>query len=369
VDAMTPLRRRVLIVDDEPAVTLVLAEHLRKVDVDLVVDTANSGPDAVIQISQEPVDLLVTDLRMPGMDGLQLMAWVQQNHPRTRTILMTAYGDEQVESAAHRLGACSYLEKPFKARDLVEAVRTALAEPEAPGRGMLRLTESQFEEITRILTGLQLEVGAQRVLLGDITGQLVALVGDSGGFELPPLISLIAGSYATTAAMNRYLQETDVLTLNFHEGQNCDIYSANVNEELFVVLILDKPPQRSRIGAVWLFTRRALRQLRHLVKDAHRAPAGKALDADFGALVSEQLDALLTTSDPTPAASESRTSAALRRAAGPTPTTTPSAADRPQTARPPTTTPTDLAAESAPTYTLEQAQEMGLLSPTWPEEV
>ena len=95
---------------------------------------------------------------------------------------------------------------------MAEALK-ALAEPETPGRDILVLSDDQFDAMAQCLSNLQFEVGAQCILLADVAGQLVAHIGETGGLDLPALVSLIGGGFATSFAMARYLGEGQALTL------------------------------------------------------------------------------------------------------------------------------------------------------------
>jgi DNA-binding response OmpR family regulator len=118
--------RHILVVDDEPMVALFMARALKLANRNYCVSIAHSGEEALETFQRTPVDLLVTDLVMPGIDGLELIRQAQVVSPRTRAILITAYGDEQIKAEARRLGVCRYLIKPFYIEELVQAVQEAL---------------------------------------------------------------------------------------------------------------------------------------------------------------------------------------------------------------------------------------------------
>ncbi len=118
----------ILIVDDEPAVRLSLAELLG--DAGHAVRVAEHGPQALALLEAEPADLVLSDLSMPAIDGLQLLAEVRERHPATLFVLMTAYGDERTAVKALKLGAWDYLPKPFdndEVRALAARAREVLA--------------------------------------------------------------------------------------------------------------------------------------------------------------------------------------------------------------------------------------------------
>jgi CheY-like chemotaxis protein len=294
--------RHILIVDDEESVAFFLRASLKELGRGYRIEIANSGEQALQLLSRHSFDLVITDLRMPGMDGLELLSQVRKLHPRTRLVLMTAYGSPKVEMTAYQLGACRYINKPFSIDQFITTVTEALAQAKSSGRKILMLSDQEFDEIARCLSDLRFEVGAQCILLADVTGQMVAHVGDTGGLDLPPLVSLIGGSFATSFAMSHYLGESRALTLNYHEGEQYDVYSSNVNEDLFVVLIYDRHRQKSRVGMVWLYTRRVLTRLQGLVSGARRVGNAEILDGDFGSLLSDSLDQLMVPEGGSPAA-------------------------------------------------------------------
>lgn len=373
--------KRILIVDDEESVAFFLSENLSGLEAGYEVETALSGPEALARMAPRPFDLLITDLRMPGMDGLGLIKRVRALHPDTRLILMTAFGDPQVEATAYRLGACRYITKPFSVDALMAAVRTALAAPEAPGRDILVLSDERFEDIARCLADLRFEVAAQCILLAGVSSQLIANVGEVEHVDLPGLVSLIGGGFATSQALSRQLGENRALTLNYHEGEHYDLYSSNVNAELFVVLLFDKRIQHSKIGMVWLYTRRALDRLHGLVA-SEKMSASQVFDADFGAQLSDSLDQLWapSTPQPTTSAQPAPTPARAARPAIEAPVAQDPARAAPASARPPATPDTGGAPASAPrpatppeaeqkgeseTFDLQQALNLGLLDPYW----
>jgi DNA-binding NtrC family response regulator len=104
--------QHILLVDDEPNLAYSLREVLTHSSQNYRVSVAHFGAEALSILGGQPVDLLVTDLRMPGISGLELIQQVQEIDPHTRTILITAFGSPEIEDRARELGAF-YLPKPF----------------------------------------------------------------------------------------------------------------------------------------------------------------------------------------------------------------------------------------------------------------
>lgn len=115
---------RVLIVDDEP-VSLSLLRNMLAMSVD-VVHEASSGEDALAILGHEQVDILITDLMMPGMDGLELMRRARSLLPDLQVIIVTASESRANVLTAMRLGAVSYLNKPIRTEELSIAVHQGM---------------------------------------------------------------------------------------------------------------------------------------------------------------------------------------------------------------------------------------------------
>jgi len=119
--------RRILVVDDEEDLTWSIAKSLEKHDKTFEVICVNNGDRALAYLSASHVDLVITDVRMPGRDGWALLRDIERDYPRTRVIIMTAHGSEELRSQAARHEApLYYLEKPFELQDLRKLICAAL---------------------------------------------------------------------------------------------------------------------------------------------------------------------------------------------------------------------------------------------------
>lgn len=122
------------------------------------VASAASGEEALRRLAEGMPDLLLTDLKMQGMDGLQLMAEAKRLHPELEVVVMTAHGTVRTAVAAMRDGATDYLEKPFDKEELLHVVRRALE------HGGLRRENRQLRELV-----------THSVSLGNIIGEAPAM--------------------------------------------------------------------------------------------------------------------------------------------------------------------------------------------------
>jgi predicted regulator of Ras-like GTPase activity (Roadblock/LC7/MglB family) len=124
--------------------------------------------------------------------------------------------------------------------------------------------EAQVGGLSNRLEGLRREIGAQCVLVSTADATLVAQAGAPTGLDLEQLLQLTASHFSTSLALAQYLGGTHIGNLTYYEGASHDVYMANVEEDLYLVMVFDRRVQASRIGIVWLYARRAIEGLRRL---------------------------------------------------------------------------------------------------------
>jgi len=114
----------ILVVDDEKDTCLLLSQVLEKEGYD--VDTASSGKEALSILKKKKINLVITDLKMPEMDGLTFLREARKLKSKAKFIMMTAYGEIETYLDAINLGAFDYLNKPMEISDVRIAVKKAL---------------------------------------------------------------------------------------------------------------------------------------------------------------------------------------------------------------------------------------------------
>ena len=150
----------ILVVDDEPSLRTVLAANLRREGYQPV--QASDGEQAIELLKTEPVQVVVTDLRMPGIDGMALLGHVSEKYPRVPVIMITAHGTVDTAVEAMKKGAFDYITKPFEQSELKLIIGKAVATNRlsthqatlaggGPGRFGIIGTTSSMEEIFNII--------------------------------------------------------------------------------------------------------------------------------------------------------------------------------------------------------------------------
>lgn len=136
----------IMLVDDEPMVTQALSSFLQ-LETDFEVITCDSGADALEKMTAGPVDLVVSDFLMPGMNGLELLAEVRKLDPEIPRLMLTGYADkENAIRAINEVGLFQYLEKPLDNEQFLLALKNALAH-----KGVRAALHEKIQELDRTL--------------------------------------------------------------------------------------------------------------------------------------------------------------------------------------------------------------------------
>ena len=155
---------KILIVDDDKGVCESLEELLRMEE--FQADSAGSGEIALEALSGEKYDLVLLDIRMPGIDGVEVMHEIRKYHPDTRIIIITGYGSLESAIEAIRSGAQDYMLKPYTAEDILLSINRALSEKETRTRKeiLIEQLESSLDQLKDVEGIRTEELPARRVV-------------------------------------------------------------------------------------------------------------------------------------------------------------------------------------------------------------
>jgi DNA-binding NtrC family response regulator len=170
-----------LVVDDEKDMLQLLKRSLQP-DLNCRVETAVSGEDALKALQANPVDLVLADIRMVGMDGLELLEKIRRQHPWLTVVMMTAHGCIELAVQAIKAGAYDFVTKPFDHEGLVLTLRKALERSRLLRENLQLQRHVQNQEAFQDLVGKsqkmqRIYASAQMVAKTDLT---VLITGESG---------------------------------------------------------------------------------------------------------------------------------------------------------------------------------------------
>jgi CheY-like chemotaxis protein len=119
-------KKTVLIVDDQTPFVLSLSTGLKAINPKYDILTAENGKCAMEILESKRVDLVLTDLRMPEMDGFELLAFMSKNYPSIPVIVMSAYGTQEIKDSLDNMGTLKFLEKPVDFQELTNTINNGL---------------------------------------------------------------------------------------------------------------------------------------------------------------------------------------------------------------------------------------------------
>lgn len=117
---------KILVIDDEKNIRLTLRRSLEAPD--FIIDDALSGEEALSKIESNKYDLLLLDLKLPGINGIEILKAVHSKYPELKVIIISAHGSIQTAVEAMKVGALDFLEKPFTPADIRQLVKKALSQ-------------------------------------------------------------------------------------------------------------------------------------------------------------------------------------------------------------------------------------------------
>ncbi|MBC7174631.1 MAG: response regulator, partial [Polyangiaceae bacterium] len=173
---------RILVVDDEKVIREILADFLSMEG--FSVRTAEDGSAALVELSRGRYDLVLSDLKMPNMGGLELLEAIRKHTPNVVTIIMTGFGTVETAIDAMKRGAYDYILKPFKVEEVVHTIRRGLEKQKLQAENIrLREALSLYKVSEAIAASLSLEQVLATVTdaaIHEIDGDSVSVLLDDG---------------------------------------------------------------------------------------------------------------------------------------------------------------------------------------------
>ncbi len=158
------MTNRILLVDDEETLRFVLRETL--ISEGYSVDVANNGFQALERVKLKPYDLLITDIKMHGMDGLQLIREIKRNGSHLKIIIITAYGSLEMVKEAARLGVIEFVSKPFKIQEIKDVITRNLCDDNTSSENDSSVKQFQVKNSEQLVDNLLVPAGLQYYFAG-----------------------------------------------------------------------------------------------------------------------------------------------------------------------------------------------------------
>ena len=250
---------RILVVDDEPHTRDFVCDGLNALGITDQAVGVSTAEEAMSEMARHASDLVITDIRMPGLNGLDLARYLRQTYPATKIIVVTGYSTHDIERTADALAVTALLKKPFGLDTLGQIVRQALSDGDSPQVPAAPLPK--MDALERQLGVLQRNTGALWVGVYRADSHLVYHTGLDSQFDRP-IEQIIQPAWP------------DQLTSLAERGGTCfllveqppyDVYFCSVGQKHCLALVYDRRWQTHRIGAIWLTTRQSIYDLAGLL--------------------------------------------------------------------------------------------------------
>lgn len=255
----------ILVVEDEHEARNVLRSGLESLGPDFKVFEVPSGEEASLVLSRQAIDLLVLDVRLAGISGLELMNKVRARYPDLKIILVTGLSDPEIRQQMANAGAYAYFYKPVNMADFLDAIERCLGVVETiiPAQP---ISETEAEEPPRglsdRLTSLRQELGALSVMLLDERGQVMAQAGEQPEIvtDDSSLIPVLVATFSASTKVSFILGMKSPENYFRFTGDSYNLTMASIGPSLFL-LVSTESRSRDEAGE------RVMESLRPAVSD------------------------------------------------------------------------------------------------------
>jgi len=247
---------RVLIVDDHQEIRTVLRAALETIEVDLDLLDVPSAEEAIVEVVGTGIDLLIADVGLPGLSGLELFQKLKATYPAMKVIIITGIEDEQVHQEIADLEPEAYFFKPLKMPEFLNAVRLAMGlEPvvEETEELVKLVKKSLHADITARIADLRGELGAISILVLETKGAIAAETGilPDNIYQTHVLPTLLK-AVEPANKISQYLGKNQSENTWVFSGDKYDLFWSSINNDYGMVMITNPVEQKNDL--TWVLT-------------------------------------------------------------------------------------------------------------------
>jgi CheY-like chemotaxis protein len=239
---------RILIVDDQKEATRIIRSSLESLEQEFIIDDVLSGEEAILELSSGPVDLLIADVRLPGISGLELMEKFKKQNSEVKIVLISGVTDPKIRQQVAQAGADAFFFKPIDVADFLDSVERILGLVETILPPELRIQQEEIIDqekeatgMTRRITELRDELNATSVFLVGDHGQILVRVGGLPNAEIETtLMPTLISTFTAGVRISHFLGQQNPDHLLSFRGENYDLFMAPVGEA-YCLLVTTKP--------------------------------------------------------------------------------------------------------------------------------
>jgi CheY-like chemotaxis protein len=265
--------KQILVIDDHFEMLEFLRSMLDVSGQDYEVLAVPSAEEGLLELRRAHFDLLISDVRLPGMSGFELLRRMRKLGRDIPAIMITAYSSSQGEKEAEELGVYRYFKKPLDTDSMLTAVHHALYGEDAPIKTAVAVPNATpaainlSDEVRKRLDMLRADTGATDLLLTTRSGQILHNIGDNQGLDMNRLAGILTRTIADSFLLADELKAKKPFTLQYHTGGHTELYCANIGNSYYLTIFFDARSRRGRIGTIWVFAQRAINDLVSMLPD------------------------------------------------------------------------------------------------------
>jgi two-component system response regulator (stage 0 sporulation protein F) len=247
--------KRILIVDDQRDVRNLLRSALETLGRDYVIVEAPSGEEALLEIGRGGADLLVIDVRLPGISGLDVVKRLRRTNTKAQVILISGMPNVQIQTEAEKLDVLAFVPKSDKMMDtFLPLVQRAVGDQPA-ARPAEEAQQEHAPAIADRLSTLRRDLGANAVFLSDMEGRITVRAGDIARLEMDAIVVEAIAAIRASLKTSQLLGGLIPSNVLFFDGDEYDVYAANVGQYYAIVIIFDGERGAGQMGPVMRYGR------------------------------------------------------------------------------------------------------------------
>lgn len=256
--------QRVLIVDDQQEVRQVLRSAIESLNAKVEVFDVPSGEEALLELSAQEFDLLISDVRLPGISGLELIDKLRQRNPDMKVVLVTGVMDTKVRQQVADAGAVDFFLKPIETGEFLDAVERHLGLVESDALEVERLElDQETTNVSNRLAKLRRDLEAISAVLLDERGRVLARAGNlpNASVESAVFPALMA-AFSASERISALLGSSPPTDLMHFSGPKYALFLAHVGESYGLLIATNPITTTEQIQAATQIVHLGLRDLR-----------------------------------------------------------------------------------------------------------
>ncbi|MFV1949232.1 MAG: response regulator [Anaerolineales bacterium] len=247
---------RVLIVDDHQEIRTALRANLEALELDLDLVDVPSGEEAIVEVVGTGINLLIADVGLPGLSGIELYTKLKTTYPEMQVILITGMEDEEIHQEIAEVGAEAFFFKPVKMPEFLNAVRRTMGlDPVVEEFDELsKLTKKNLsKDVTSRIADLRGELGAISINIIQDSGIIVAETGvvPDTIFETT-VMPLLLNTFSTTNRISTFLGNEIPESVWYFSGDKYDLFWSHVDARFGMIVITNPVTQNNDL--TWVLT-------------------------------------------------------------------------------------------------------------------